>query len=231
MNLPTNRVDLLVLGAGGHGAEVGAYAAADGSVNLLGFIDESKARGCDGLVEVLGDLGELARRCEAAKPGLVHYITAFGSNEARQRVVAKVKALGLANLVPWTLVDGGAHRGPAVELGDGTCVAPGAIVTTRIRIGAHCIVNVNASVSHDCVVGNFCNINPGAVLCGNVTLGEGCYVGAGAIIKERVTIGAWTIVGAGAVVIGDLPAAVTAVGAPARAIKTREVQGSRDGKS
>jgi acetyltransferase-like isoleucine patch superfamily enzyme len=34
-------------------------------------------------------------------------------------------------------------------------------------------------------------------------------------------IGPWTIVGAGAAVTGDLPANCTAVGVPARPIKTR----------
>jgi acetyltransferase EpsM len=98
-------------------------------------------------------------------------------------------------------------------------LAPNTIATTRARIGAHCILNVKASVSHDCVIDDYCNINPNATVCGDVRLGEGCYVGAGAVIIEKRTIGAWTVIGAGSVVTRDLPDGVTAVGVPARIIK------------
>ena len=69
---------------------------------------------------------------------------------------------------------------------------------------------------------NFCNINPGAHLAGNVTVGEGCYIGMGANIIQGISIGPWSIIGAGAVVVRDIPANVTAVGVPAKVIKTRE---------
>ena len=46
--------------------------------------------------------------------------------------------------------------------------------------------------------------------------------GTGAAIIQGITIGEWTIIGAGAVVVDDIPANVTAVGIPAKVIKTRE---------
>ena len=90
-----------------------------------------------------------------------------------------------------------------------------------VRIGAHVILNVNASVSHDAVIGDFVNLNPGAIVAGNTRLGDGCYIGAGATVIDRISIGEWTIVGAGAAVVRDLPAQVTAVGVPARVITQR----------
>jgi acetyltransferase-like isoleucine patch superfamily enzyme len=44
----------------------------------------------------------------------------------------------------------------------------------------------------------------------------------GAKIIQGISIGPWTVVGAGAAVVRDLPANVTAVGVPARVIKTKE---------
>jgi len=44
----------------------------------------------------------------------------------------------------------------------------------------------------------------------------------GANVIQGRAIGPWSTVGAGAVVIRDLPAGVTAVGVPARIIKSRE---------
>ena len=59
-----------------------------------------------------------------------------------------------------------AYLGNEVEIGYGTCIAPGTTINANVRIGNHCIVNVNASVSHDCTLGDFVNINPGAIVCG-----------------------------------------------------------------
>ena len=99
---------------------------------------------------------------------------------------------------------------------------PHAIANTGSSLGDHCIVNVGATISHDTNVGRYVNINPGAHLAGNVSVGEGSYIGMGAKVIQGRSIGKWTVVGAGAVVTTDLPANVTAVGVPAKVIKTRE---------
>lgn len=215
---------VVVIGAGGHGREVAAYLtalAATDNVQFAGFIDEELPPGPAPLGRILGGFHDLALFVRARAAATVFFITAAGDNTLRRHFVQAVGALDLSKLRPWTVVHPSAVVGPEVEIGPGTCLAPGSIVTTRSRIGAHCILNVNASVSHDCVVGDFCNINPGAVICGNVRLDDGCYIGAGAVVIDHVTIGANTVVGAGAVVTEDLPAAVTAVGVPAKVIRRR----------
>lgn len=219
MNASHERI--VVIGAGGHAAEVCSYVlaigAADGRTRLLGCIDDYKAAGRSGLIEVLGNFSRLEHllREEPA----VRVLTAVGDNPTRRLLASRVDALDAVTEDWWTLRHPTAVVGPGVEIGAGTCLAPGSVVTTRARIGRHCIVNVHASVSHDAVIGDFVNLNPGAVVAGNVRLGDGCYIGAGATIIDKVTIGAGTVVGAGAVVVEDLPPNVTAVGVPARAIK------------
>ena len=207
---------LLVIGAGGHGAEVAAYAH-DVGTPVAGAIDDGKPVGPWHITSILGGLKELPAFCRDHDE--VHYITAFGSNAVRRTVVRKIEALGVGNLLPFTLRHGSAWTGSSVAVGEGTLLAPNTLVTTRSVIGAHCILNVKASVSHDCVIGAWCNINPNATIAGDVHLGEGCYIGASATVIEKRKIGAWTVVGAGAVVTTDLPEGVTAVGVPARIIK------------
>jgi sugar O-acyltransferase (sialic acid O-acetyltransferase NeuD family) len=217
-------LDLVILGAGGHGAELASYVrdiqSAGTPVRLLGFIDDGKPAGPISDLPVLGGFGALAKLLDRRGGELLYYITAVGDNATRRRLVARAEQLDTEWLRPWTLRHPSAQVGDQVVIGDGTCLAPGAIVTSRVRIGRHCILNVKASVSHDSNLADFCNINPSATLCGNVNVSEGAYVGAGATVIQRTTIGAWSIVGAGAVVIADVPANVTAVGVPARVIKT-----------
>ena len=216
-------LELVIIGAGGHGSELQSYvhdvAAAGERVRLLGFIDEHKPRGASAAATILGGVEALRAISRASGGAALRYITAIGDNAARERCVADVEGLQLGNLAPWTLRHPRTVVGIGVEVGDGTCLAPGSIVTTRVRLGRHCIVNVKASVSHDSVIGDFVNLNPGSTICGHVSVGTGCYIGAGATVLDKVAIGDWTVVGAGAVVVHDLPPGVTAVGVPARIIK------------
>jgi sugar O-acyltransferase (sialic acid O-acetyltransferase NeuD family) len=216
-------LDLVIIGAGGHGTEVLSYigdlAREGASIRIRGFVDESKAPGRWKGSEILGGFAELEAFLEYEGRPTVRYITAIGDNRAREACVRKVDRVKLRS---WTLRHPRSIAGADVCVGPGTCLAPGSILTTNVRIGSHCIVNVGASISHDTELGDYVNVNPGAVVAGNVRLGTGCYIGAGATIIDRVSIGEWSTVGAGAVVVGDLPPHVTAVGVPAKVIKRHQ---------
>jgi acetyltransferase EpsM len=213
--------DLYVMGAGGHARELHAYLAdlsrAGWKGTLKGFLDDSLTPGVYGRIEALGPIAA------ETLPGITagsRYITALGVNPVRRRVVERVTEIFGPCLTPWSLIHPAAWMGEDVEVGEGTCLAPGAIVTANTRVGRHCILNIKSSVSHDCVIGDFVNINPAATVCGWVNIGNEAYIGAGATVKDRVSIGAGAIIGAGAVVTRDIPPNVTAVGVPARVIKS-----------
>lgn len=188
-------------------------------MEICGFVDENRRTSSWLGTKVIGDFQSLKKHLLANKDTAFHYITATGDNATRQQMVEKIKSLRLGNLSAFTLKYPDVFVGDYVEVDEGTCLAPGSIITTRVTIGSHCIVNVNASVSHDCRVSDFVNINPQAVICGNVTLGRASYIGAGAIVIDKVKIGTGTIIGAGSLVIKDIPAHVVAVGSPAKIIK------------
>jgi hypothetical protein len=136
---------LVVLGAGGHAAEVCSYvqtvAAAGERISLLGCVDDRRPAGHYGPLTVLGGFDVLEQFVEAATRPL-WCITAIGDNATRHRMVARANAIGGDRIAWWTLRHPTAFVGPDVDIGPGTCLAPGAIVTTRARIGAHVIVNV-----------------------------------------------------------------------------------------
>jgi sugar O-acyltransferase (sialic acid O-acetyltransferase NeuD family) len=219
----TEELELVIIGAGGHGTEVLSYisdlAREGASIRVRGFVDEGKPPGRWKGSEILGGFAELEAFLEHEGSPTIQYITALGNNRAREACVRKVDRVRVRPPRPWTLWHPRSIVGADVCVGAGTCLAPGSILTTNIRIGSHCIVNVGASISHDTELGDHVNVNPGAIVAGNVRIGAGCYIGAGATIIDQVSIGEWSTVGAGAVVVEDLPPFVTAVGVPAKVIK------------
>ena len=211
-----------MLGAGGHGMEVVVYlgdlAASGHPIEAAGILDENSAlRRFEGAVPVVGSISDIVRisRERAAR----YYITAFGDNRLRKRIVERVEELTAASLIPYRVVHPTAVLGTCIDIGEGSCIAPGCVLTTRVRIGRHCILNVRSSVSHDSEIGDFANINPGATVCGCVKIGDGAYIGASATVIDHVSVGEWSVIGAGAVVIHDIPPHVTAVGVPAKIVR------------
>jgi sugar O-acyltransferase (sialic acid O-acetyltransferase NeuD family) len=215
---------IIVVGAGGHGAEIYSYLQ-DGLRNswkgqLLGFLDDSKPVGKLGDLPVIGTLDALVGYDPDFFRG-IHYLTAIGSNKTRREIVRRIESMYGDRMPPWTLVHPESSIGSDVLIGAGTCICPHVTLTTRISIGKHAIINVNTSMSHDSVLEDFVCLNPGVTVCGNVHIGEGTYVGAGSTIIQGVRIGRNSIIGAGAVVVRDIPDNVTALGVPARVVKTQ----------
>jgi sugar O-acyltransferase (sialic acid O-acetyltransferase NeuD family) len=210
---------VVIIGAGGHGREVAEIlrhqSQRDNNFSPLGFIDENPAlagKSVNGL-PVLGDWAWF----KDVDKREVAIICAVGAPRVNERLTRKACDLGfpLVNAIsPAAMVS------PSALLGRGLIIFPNTVISTDCVLSDFCVVNVGATVSHDTKIGCYANINPGVRLAGNVTIGEGCYIGMGASVIQGTSIGDWTIVGAGAVVLKDLPSNVTAVGVPAKIIKT-----------
>jgi sugar O-acyltransferase (sialic acid O-acetyltransferase NeuD family) len=116
---------------------------------------------------------------------------------------------------------------PSAIVGGGATVAPGAVVfalcavNANARIDTDAIINTGCIVEHDCVVQCNAHLSPGVRLAGGVIIERGAHVGTGGIVLPGVTVGEGAVVGAGAVVTRDVPAGVTVVGVPAKALAPR----------
>lgn len=211
---------IAVYGTGGFGREVASLAAAcvtTGDVGeLIGFVtDEPKARGTElnGL-PVIGDLTDLAAFAPTAS-----IVIGVGSPAVRRRLVSRITSAGfeLASVIHPSVV-----IPSSVSIGPGCVIAAGNLLTVNIQLGSCVVLNLACTVGHDCLIDNYVTLAPGVNLSGNVRIGEGTEIGTGAAVIQETTIGGWSIVGAGAVVTRDIPANVTAVGVPAKIVKTRE---------
>jgi sugar O-acyltransferase (sialic acid O-acetyltransferase NeuD family) len=212
---------IVIIGAGGLAREVADIFTASNRLNqqyqIVGFIDESPTNHGKELngFPVLGDFSWF----NGVDKREICVTTGIGNPASRRKVVRKAldKGLRFCNIIHPTAV-----VTPFVDYGTGVVITAGCILTNNITIGDHVFLNLDCTVGHDARLDDFCNINPGVHISGNVHLETGCEIGTGASIIQGISIGFWSVVGAGAVVTADLPANVTAVGVPAKIIKTRE---------
>jgi len=128
------------------------------------------------------------------------------------RVKQEIPGIQWATLVhPSVLIDGRSSF-----IGEGSIVCAGSIVTTNVKIGKNCAINLSVTVGHDAVISDHCVINPGANISGNVIIGEEVLVGTGSAIIQKVTVGSRSKVGASACVTKNVPDGKTVVGVPAK---------------
>lgn len=103
----------------------------------------------------------------------------------------------------------GAVVGRGAEFGPGLVIlhSVGLVVNTSVRGGPNVILEGGVTI--------------GAEKDRSPVLGQNVFVGAGARIIGGVSIGSEVRVGANAVVVKDVPAGSTAVGVPARVVRSR----------
>ena len=210
---------ILIYGAGGFAREVkdviDAMEEAGQTVRCIGFLDDAiKSHGRTlNELPVHGGEDRIQRFAD-----VVEFLIGVGNPVAKKKIAEKIAAHGgrFANAFHPAAV-----TSRYVEYGEGTIVTAGVILTNQIRIGKHVILNLSDTVGHDCILEDYVTISPGVFISGNVHIGEGTDVGTGSAIIQGVRIGCWSVIGAGAVVTKDIPDNCTAVGVPAKVIKTR----------
>jgi len=203
---------LLIVGAGGFGREMYAWAAQHpdcGQVwTLAGFLDDN--------VEALQPFGSFAPVLPAAghQPASENvYLCGLGLPLVKEKVIGpllKARAEFITFVHPTALV------GARVSLGQGVVLCPGAILSADITVGDFAMVNLNSTIGHDASLGAWTTLSAQCDITGHVKVADRVFMGSRATIIPGKTIGSRAILGAGAVVISDVPANVTVVGNPAR---------------
>lgn len=208
--------DLYIIGAGGFGREVAWLVERINDVtptwNIKGFIDDNeKLHGTkEGKYIVLGGCDYL-QEVESA-----YAVCAVGSAKVRKIIVEKLKNSSIKFA---TVIDPSVLISDSVEIGEGTIICAGTIITVDIKIGNHVIINLDCTLGHDDVIEDYVTIYPSVNVSGNVTIGECTELGTGMQVIQGKKIAAETVIGAGAVVVKDIEEKGTWVGSPAKKIK------------
>lgn len=152
-----------IYGAGAFGREVAWLAQACGQ-DVVCFIDDDEAKQGKLVNEI-----RVLSRAEAGrafpKAGVVGGV---GTPATREVVMAKAAEAGFGFT---TLVHPRVDRSRWIEIGEGTVVCAGSILTTNIVLGRHVQVNLDCTVGHDVVIGDFTTLSPGVHVSGCVSMG------------------------------------------------------------
>jgi sugar O-acyltransferase (sialic acid O-acetyltransferase NeuD family) len=203
--------DLIIIGAGGLGLEIAAYAedsarAGRGDYVVKGFLDDTKPRGAmHAGYTILGGTDT------AIDPG-AHYIIAVGDPGGRASLIDKFTSKGAAFA---SIIHPQSYVAKDARIDAGTLVAPFVFVGPRARVGKHGLLNVHACVGHESNIGDSAILAPYASIHGWTTLGDGVFLGEKACVTARLKVGEDTKIFAGAVVYTDIPPRVSAFGNPA----------------
>lgn len=101
---------------------------------------------------------------------------------------AFIKVLGLFQ---------GGQPTPAVGIGRGAVIEPGAVLGSDVAVGANCFVGSRASLGDGCV------LYPGVYVGQNAIIGEGCVLYPGVVVYPKCRLGKHVVLHAGAVIGAD----------------------------
>lgn len=142
-------MNLLIIGAGGHGKVV-AEIAVDCGFEKIDFLDDNNSNA----VGNISDLEKFVGQYEYAFVGI-------GNNRLRGELIGKLESCGYQNPV---LIHPTAYVSRTAKIEKGVVVEPKAIVNANTRVDKGCIISVGAIVDHDVVVEQCCHINAGAIV-------------------------------------------------------------------
>lgn len=205
--------NLYIIGAGGFGREVAWLVERINQIepiwNLRGFIDDDKSRWGtkEGEYLIYGGCDYLEKIDE------VYVVCAIGASKIRKRVISK---LNDSNVKFATLVDPSVIMSNKINIGEGTIICAGSVLTVDVKIGRHVIINLNSTIGHDSIIEDFVTIYPNVNISGKAYLGSCSEFGTGMQIIQGIKIASNTIIGAGAVVIENIDEEGVYVGVPVK---------------
>lgn len=109
--------------------------------------------------------------------------------------------------------------GNDVEIGKGSIICAGCILTTNIKIGDHSHLNLQTTIGHDCEIGDYFTTAPGANISGNCKIYSMVYIGTNASVKQRISIHSLATIGSNAAVVKSIEDSGVYVGIPAKKLK------------
>ena len=208
---------MIIVGAKGFAKEVLETVQQSGTPKNIVFYDdinENAPGELFGKFQVLKSMDAAQKHFETIDNT---FTIGIGNPVLRRKIYDKFTAIG--GICISTLSKSASLGSYEVNIGAGTNILEGAILSNSTTIGKCCIIYYNVIITHDCTIGDYVEISPAAIVLGRCTIGSYTQIGANATILPDVIIGKNVTIGAGAVVTKNVPDNSVVVGVPAKIIK------------
>lgn len=200
-----NTSKIIVVGAGGHAAELRDYinhhntARSASAIEVVGFIDDNENNYQHyGFAEpFLGSIKDHQVRND------VSYLMGIANLEYRKPIIESFKIKGgkfVGFIHPTALISSSA------EIGEGVVISHNASVGPKVRIGKFNMLNSRCTIGHDSVIGDYNFISPQVAISGNTIIGNENLLGTNSCTIPGMTIGNNNKIAAGMVIfkpVGD----------------------------
>ena len=164
---------IIIYGAGGFAREIAWLVESCNEVkeryNLLCFIDDNQEKWGKEIngIKVLG----LDNASESFPTARV--VSGVGNPQIRQKTMSNAFAKGY---ISETIIHPRVEMSKWLEIGQGTVICAGSILTTNIKLGIQVQVNLDCTIGHDAILDDFVTLAPGVHISGNVHLKKNVYV-------------------------------------------------------
>lgn len=208
--------NIVIVGAGGVGRETSLIIQQINELkstwNLIGFIDDdvnSWGNVINGY-PVIGGIDSLE-----VLPSDTYIVIAIANYEVKRKIVNRIN-----NKFKFaTIIHPKVYIHDYINIGEGTLIYEGAILTTNIKVGNHVIISPKCGIGHDSIIKDYVSLLWNVNISGNDIIEEGVMMGSASTVIQGKKIGKGSTVGAGAVVIDNIDSYSTVVGVPAKVIK------------
>jgi sugar O-acyltransferase (sialic acid O-acetyltransferase NeuD family) len=195
-----------IIGAGGFGKEVYWSLSLIEQVNTKFFVDD----------KYWNDNNPLILPLSKFNPNEYEIVIAVGDPKDRFDIVQRLpkETKYFTHIHPSAQI-----LGDNVEIGEGSIICAGTIITTNVKIGKHSHLNLQTTIGHDCEIGDYFSAMPGAIVSGNVKIYDLVYMGNNSSIREKLSVHSLTTIGMNSAVVKHIEETGVYVGCPAVKIK------------
>jgi sugar O-acyltransferase (sialic acid O-acetyltransferase NeuD family) len=188
--------DIIIIGAGGHAAEIDEYIRYSRKVTgiekftIVGFLDDNpksyaRYKFSAPFLGGLKDHKVLIGR---------HYLIGIADLKYRRFFIDKYKVEG-AEFV--TFIHCSAYVSESAIIGEGTIIGPNANIGPNVRIGNYTLINSRCSLGHDTVVGDYNFISPNVCFSGFTEVGNENLFGINSATIPNIEVGSRNKIAAG----------------------------------
>lgn len=190
---------LALFGYGGHAREVACQIEQE----VTFFVDDEYAN-------------DIAKPISEFNPEEYVMMVAVADSKDRADIVSKLPK----ETKYFTFIHPSVHiMDDNIEVGEGSFIGVGSILTTNIKLGKHTLLNRGNQIGHDCKIGDYFSMMPCAVIGGNVSIGNKVYMGSCSNVREKTHIVSNVTIGMNAAVVKAISHSGIYIGVPAKRIK------------